>query len=166
MRKKSEEQKSQQEGSKLENLTYNLPCSGEKMSKSSSRVDRHESVGWKSPNLRKEVHGNHSCMLRIGERLMRAGSEGNLIYKPIKTSQIFSDGPREGLNEHTQLGLKDKPKCTGNNCSKGTFIFFTFHNLNTKSYSNCEQRTLYLKEAQGGNLSVFNWFTGLECRVP
>ncbi|XP_054888932.1 sickle tail protein homolog isoform X2 [Poeciliopsis prolifica] len=90
------------------------------MSKSFSRVDWHGPAGWKSPSLRKEVHGNRSCMLRIGERLMRAGSEGNLLDKPIKIhKQIFSDGSQQGSKGHAQPpGLQDKPMCTGTNISK------------------------------------------------
>lgn len=58
---------------------------------------------------------------------MRAGSEGNLLDKPIKThSQIFSDGSQQGSKGHAQLpGLQDKTKSTGTNFSKGTFTFFT-----------------------------------------
>ncbi|MED6237543.1 hypothetical protein ATANTOWER_027316, partial [Ataeniobius toweri] len=107
------------------------------MSKSSSREYRHGLGGCKSPNLRKEVHGNRSCMLRIGERLMRAGSEGNLSNKPINTHSQLSEGSQQGSKAHArQPVLQDKLKCTGNNSSKGTFAFFTFPNLNIQSQSN------------------------------
>ncbi|KAM9789365.1 uncharacterized protein ACB057_011989 [Neosynchiropus ocellatus] len=52
------------------------------MSKSFPRLGRPSSADSKSASSRKELQGNSSCMLRIGERLMRAGSEGNLVQKP------------------------------------------------------------------------------------
>ncbi|KAL0966094.1 hypothetical protein UPYG_G00290860 [Umbra pygmaea] len=49
------------------------------MTSKSSRLGRPSSAGSKQPSQRKECPtGNRSCMLRVGERLMRAGSEGNL----------------------------------------------------------------------------------------
>ncbi|XP_028283849.1 sickle tail protein homolog isoform X2 [Parambassis ranga] len=91
------------------------------MSKSSSRLGRPGSAGSKSPNLRKELQGNRSCMLRIGERLMRAGSEGNLVQRPIPSqnqSQSSSAGSGQGSNRQT-AALEDKPKeYTGNKTSK------------------------------------------------
>ncbi|XP_042285931.1 sickle tail protein homolog isoform X4 [Thunnus maccoyii] len=94
------------------------------MSKSSPRLGRPASAGSKSPNLRKELQGNRSCMLRIGERLMRAGSEGNLIQRPIPAqsqSQASSPGLGQGPNGKTHpAALVDKAtERTGNNSSKG-----------------------------------------------
>ncbi|XP_042354275.1 sickle tail protein-like [Plectropomus leopardus] len=91
------------------------------MSKSSSRLVRPGSAGSKSPSLRKEAQSNRSCMLRIGERLMRAGSEGNLVQRPIAAqSQASSAGIGQGTNGQTQpLALEDKPtEHTGNSSSK------------------------------------------------
>nr|XP_057923122.1 sickle tail protein isoform X2 [Doryrhamphus excisus] len=56
------------------------------MSKTSSRLGRPGSAGSKNFTPRKDLQGNRSCMLRIGERLMRAGSEGNLAQRPFPTS--------------------------------------------------------------------------------
>ncbi|CAK6974252.1 sickle tail protein homolog isoform X2 [Scomber scombrus] len=96
------------------------------MSKSSPRLGRPGSAGSKSPSLRKEPQGNRSCMLRIGERLMRAGSEGNLIQRPIPAqsqsqSQASSAGLGQGPNGKSHpVALEDKATGrTGNNSSKG-----------------------------------------------
>ncbi|XP_017165707.1 sickle tail protein isoform X4 [Poecilia reticulata] len=128
------------------------------MSKSSSQVERHGSAGWKSPSLRKEVHGNRSCMLKIGERLMRAGSEGNLLDKPIKTrSQIFSDGSQQGSKGHAQLpGLQDKPKCTGTNFSKdfGTLPSKLSHSTNLTASSSSIEHLTKKRERTNINLST------------
>ncbi|XP_049930722.1 sickle tail protein homolog isoform X1 [Epinephelus moara] len=90
------------------------------MSKSSSRLGRPGSAGSKSPSLRKEPQSNRSCMLRIGERLMRAGSEGNLVQRPISAqSQASSAGLGQGTNDQTQAPARDKPtEHTGNNSNK------------------------------------------------
>ncbi|XP_070775002.1 sickle tail protein homolog [Enoplosus armatus] len=93
------------------------------MSKSSTRLGRPGSAGSKSPSLKRELQGNRSCMLRIGERLMRAGSEGNLVQRPMPAqnqSQATSDGLGQGSNGQTQPpALEDKPiEHTGNNSSK------------------------------------------------
>ncbi|XP_075934704.1 sickle tail protein-like [Anarhichas minor] len=88
------------------------------MSKSSPRLGRPGSAGSKSPSLRKEPQGNRSCMLRIGERLMRAGSEGNLVQRPIP-AQSRSEASSTGLGQGPPA-LEDKPaEHTGNNSSKG-----------------------------------------------
>ncbi|KAI9537891.1 hypothetical protein NQZ68_020873 [Dissostichus eleginoides] len=81
-------------------------------------------VGSKSPRLRKEPHSNRSCMLRIGERLMRAGSEGNLVERPIPVqsrSQASSSRLAQGPNGRTQpTTLEDKPtEHTEDKSSKG-----------------------------------------------
>ncbi|XP_031730425.1 sickle tail protein homolog, partial [Anarrhichthys ocellatus] len=87
------------------------------MSKSSPRLGRPGSAGSKSPSLRKEPQGNRSCMLRIGERLMRAGSEGNLVQRPIP-AQSRSEASSTGLGQGPPA-LEDKPaEHTGNNSSK------------------------------------------------
>ncbi|XP_061586871.1 uncharacterized protein LOC133451746 [Cololabis saira] len=53
------------------------------MSRSSPRPGRPGSAGCRNGSgSRREPINDHSCMLRIGERLMRAGSEGNLVQKP------------------------------------------------------------------------------------
>uniref|UniRef100_A0A3Q1FJP9 Sickle tail protein-like n=1 Tax=Acanthochromis polyacanthus TaxID=80966 RepID=A0A3Q1FJP9_9TELE len=93
------------------------------MSKSSSHMGRPGSAGSQSPNLKKELQGNRSCMLRIGERLMRAGSEGNLVQRPIPTqSQTQTSSARLGqrLNGKTpRPAVEDKPsKCTRNSSNK------------------------------------------------
>ncbi|XP_022616746.1 sickle tail protein-like [Seriola dumerili] len=90
------------------------------MSKPSSRLGRPGSAGSKSPSLRKELQGNRSCMLRIGERLMRAGSEGNLVQRPAPAqsqSHASSAGLGSRSNGRTQAAaLEEKP--TGNTSSK------------------------------------------------
>ncbi|KAM7401433.1 hypothetical protein PAMA_005572 [Pampus argenteus] len=91
------------------------------MSKSSPHLGRPGSVGSKSSSLRKELQGNRSCMLRIGERLMRAGSEGNLMQRPIPAqNQVSSAGLGHGPNGKTHpAALEDKyTERTGNNSSK------------------------------------------------
>ena len=72
-----------------------------KMSKS-SRLGRPSSGGYKQGPLRKELQGNRSCMLRVGERLMRAGSEGNLV-RAQSTQQNQHQQPQEGrgMSLHT-----------------------------------------------------------------
>ncbi|XP_041659555.1 sickle tail protein-like [Cheilinus undulatus] len=59
-------------------------------------------------------------MLRIGERLMRAGSEGNLVQRvPPAQSQTSSAGLRQGSNGRTQAAaLQDSTDYTGNNSGK------------------------------------------------
>ncbi|XP_077579694.1 uncharacterized protein LOC144201158 [Stigmatopora nigra] len=54
------------------------------MSKSSPRLGRPALLGGGGRTCvsGKELQGQRSCMLRIGERLMRAGSEGNLLRGP------------------------------------------------------------------------------------
>ncbi|KAM9323056.1 uncharacterized protein KZ484_021142 [Pholidichthys leucotaenia] len=82
------------------------------MSKSSPRLGRPGSVGSKSPSLRKELQGNRSCMLRIGERLMRAGSEANLVQRPILAqSQTLATGLKQGSNGQAQTpATENKPR--------------------------------------------------------
>ena len=108
----------------LDYLTGALLSPGGKMSKSSSHLCPPRSVGSKSPILGKELQGNRSCMLRIGERLMRAGSEGNLVQRPIlaqNQSHASLDGLGQRSNVQTQPpALKNKPtEHTENNSSKG-----------------------------------------------
>ncbi|XP_037643663.1 sickle tail protein homolog [Sebastes umbrosus] len=92
------------------------------MSKSASRLGR---PGSASPSLRREPQTNRSCMLRIGERLMRAGSEGNLVQRPLPAqsrsrSQASSAGLGQGSTGQTYPpALEDKPtEATGKNSSK------------------------------------------------
>ncbi|XP_051267032.1 sickle tail protein homolog isoform X3 [Dicentrarchus labrax] len=86
------------------------------MSKSSSRLGRPGSAGSKSQGSRKELQGNRSCMLRIGERLMRAGSEGNLVQRPLP---VQSQSQAELNGQTHRPALEDKPtEHTGNNSSK------------------------------------------------
>ncbi|XP_018551476.2 uncharacterized protein LOC108896729 [Lates calcarifer] len=92
------------------------------MSKS-SHLGRPRSGGSKSPSLRKELQGNRSCMLRIGERLMRAGSEGNLVLRPIPAqSQSHASSAESGQRSNEQTSppaLENKAtEDTGNNSSK------------------------------------------------
>ncbi|XP_056247152.1 uncharacterized protein LOC130178726 [Seriola aureovittata] len=105
----------------LEYLNSALLSPAGKMSKPSSRLGRPGSAGSKSPSLRKELQGNRSCMLRIGERLMRAGSEGNLVQRPAPAqsqSHASSAGSGSRSNGRTQAAaLEDKP--AGNTSSKG-----------------------------------------------
>lgn len=106
----------------LEYLTSALLSPAGKMSKSSSRLGRPGSAGPKCPSSRKDLQGNRSCMLRIGERLMRAGSEGNLVQRPIPAqSHASAAGLGQGSNGQTQSSaLDDKPtEHTRNNCNKG-----------------------------------------------
>ncbi|XP_071347539.1 sickle tail protein-like [Trachinotus anak] len=93
------------------------------MSKPSSNLGRPSSAGSKSPSLRRELQGNRSCMLRIGERLMRAGSEGNLVQRPIPArsqSHTSSAGLGQKSNGQTQAqALEDKPsEHAGSNSNK------------------------------------------------
>ncbi|KAM6989132.1 LOW QUALITY PROTEIN: uncharacterized protein LKV04_008850 [Tautogolabrus adspersus] len=90
------------------------------MSKSSPRLGRPGSAGSTSTCMRKELQGNRSCMLRIGERLMRAGSEGNLVQRVLPAqSQTSSAGLRQGSNGRTQAAaLQDSTEYTGNNPCK------------------------------------------------
>nr|XP_023865986.1 sickle tail protein homolog [Salvelinus alpinus] len=64
------------------------------MTSKSSRQGRPSSAGSKQPSQRKECPaGNRSCMLRVGERLMRAGSEGNLhAVRPKPAQQTPLEG--------------------------------------------------------------------------
>ncbi|XP_052319742.1 sickle tail protein-like isoform X3 [Oncorhynchus keta] len=64
------------------------------MTSKSSRQGRPSSAGSKQPSQRKECPaGNRSCMLRVGERLMRAGSEGNLhAVRPKPAQQTPPEG--------------------------------------------------------------------------
>ncbi|XP_034558653.1 sickle tail protein-like [Notolabrus celidotus] len=91
------------------------------MSKSSPRLGRPGSAGSKSPGVRKELQGNRSCMLRIGERLMRAGSEGNLVQR-VLPAQTSSAGLTQGSNSRTPAPtLEDQHSTedTGNTSSTG-----------------------------------------------
>ncbi|XP_061925672.1 sickle tail protein homolog isoform X2 [Entelurus aequoreus] len=65
------------------------------MSKTSSRLGR---PGSKNFSSRMDLQGNRSCMLRIGERLMRAGSEGNLAPRPFLT-QSQNQNKASGLGQ-------------------------------------------------------------------
>ncbi|XP_061784249.1 sickle tail protein homolog isoform X2 [Nerophis lumbriciformis] len=65
------------------------------MSKTSSRLGR---PGSKNFSSRMDPQGNRSCMLRIGERLMRAGSEGNLAQRPFLT-QSQNQNKASGLGQ-------------------------------------------------------------------
>ncbi|XP_062336762.1 sickle tail protein isoform X3 [Osmerus eperlanus] len=79
------------------------------MSKS-SRLGRPSSGGSKQGPLRKELQGNRSCMLRVGERLMRAGSEGNLV-RAQSTQQNQLQQPQEGrgMSLHTASNSAKEP---------------------------------------------------------
>ncbi|XP_013869298.1 sickle tail protein homolog [Austrofundulus limnaeus] len=88
------------------------------MSKSFSHLGRTGPAGCKSHSLKKELHSNPACMLRIGERLMKAGSEGNLVHKPTSTqnqSQTSSDGLQ---HKHQQVLKEQNTKLTANNSRK------------------------------------------------
>ncbi|XP_061550401.1 sickle tail protein homolog isoform X2 [Phycodurus eques] len=91
------------------------------MSKSSSRLGRPGSAGPQNCSLRKDLQGNRSCMLRIGERLMRAGSEGNLLRKPLPAqsrNQSEASGLGQGQNGATKVDVvEDKaPESAGKYC--------------------------------------------------
>lgn len=89
------------------------------MSKSFSQLGRTGPAGCKSHSLKKELHSNPVCMLRIGERLMRAGSEGNLVHKPA-SSQNQSQMSSDGLQHKYQQALKEQTtKPAVNNSRKG-----------------------------------------------
>ncbi|KAM9459312.1 sickle tail protein homolog isoform 10-T10 [Salvelinus alpinus] len=79
------------------------------MTSKSSRLGR-PSAGSKQPSQRKDCPvGNRSCMLRVGERLMRAGSEGNLhVVRPKPVQQT-------PLEEGHQQSSSITPKELGNN---------------------------------------------------
>uniref|UniRef100_A0A8C8H9J9 Sickle tail protein homolog n=1 Tax=Oncorhynchus tshawytscha TaxID=74940 RepID=A0A8C8H9J9_ONCTS len=80
------------------------------MTSKSSRLGRPSSAGSKQPSQRKDCPvGNRSCMLRVGERLMRAGSEGNLhVVRPKPVQQT-------PLEEGHQQSSSITPKELGNN---------------------------------------------------
>lgn len=99
-------------------------CSAAKMPKSSTHLGQPGSAGSRSPSLRKEQQFNRSCMLRIGERLMRAGSESNLVQRPTPVqsqNQTSSSGLGQRSNGRTQTSAhEDKlSKCTRITSSKG-----------------------------------------------
>lgn len=60
-----------------------------------------------SKQSRKEPAGNRSHMLVVGERLMRAGSEGNLVRsKPLQYQQKspkLGSNPGTGIYYHRHL---------------------------------------------------------------
>ncbi|XP_054624283.1 sickle tail protein-like [Dunckerocampus dactyliophorus] len=93
------------------------------MSKTSSRLGRPGSAGSKNFSSRKDLQGNRSCMLRIGERLMRAGSEGNLAQRPFPTSshnQNKASGLGQGPHGASKVDVaadKDTEPAE-NNCSE------------------------------------------------
>lgn len=123
----------------LEYLTSALLSPAGKMSKSPSHLGRPGSAGSKSHSSRKELQGNRSCMLRIGERLMRAGSEGNLVQRPIPAQiqiQTSSAGLGQALNGQTQLPvLEDTPtEPTGNDFSNGKMPLCSSLNTNSESH--------------------------------
>lgn len=69
------------------------------------------SAGSHPPDLKKDLQGNRSCMLRIGERLMRAGSEGNLVPRPCAAqSQNPSRASASGQEPDgaTKADMEDK----------------------------------------------------------
>ncbi|CAB1326256.1 unnamed protein product, partial [Coregonus sp. 'balchen'] len=70
------------------------------MTSKSSRLGRPSSAGSKQPSQRKDCPaGNRSCMLRVGERLMRAGSEGNLHVvrpKPVQQTPLEEGHQQSG----------------------------------------------------------------------
>ncbi|XP_019900943.2 sickle tail protein homolog isoform X2 [Esox lucius] len=80
------------------------------MTSKSSRLGRPSSAGSKQPSQRKECQaGSRSCMLRVGERLMRAGSEGNLHVVRPKPAQ--RKPPEEGPQQSGAAAAKE----SGNN---------------------------------------------------
>ncbi|KAJ8012043.1 hypothetical protein DPEC_G00064590 [Dallia pectoralis] len=69
-----------------------------KMTSKSTRPGRPSSAGSKQPSQRTDCPaGSQSCMLRVGERLMRAGSEGNLHVVTPKHAQRKpqEEGPQQ-----------------------------------------------------------------------
>ncbi|XP_063317469.1 sickle tail protein homolog isoform X2 [Pelmatolapia mariae] len=80
------------------------------MPKSSTHLGQPGSAGSRSPSLRKEQQFNRSCMLRIGERLMRAGSESNLVQRPTPVqsqNQTSSSGLGQRSNGRTQTSAHE-----------------------------------------------------------
>lgn len=63
-------------------------------------MSRYGLTGPKKPGLKQDLQWNRSCMLRIGERLMRAGSEGNLVQRP---APVQTDGLQQRTNGTTLL---------------------------------------------------------------
>ncbi|KAL6467522.1 hypothetical protein MHYP_G00231990 [Metynnis hypsauchen] len=55
-----------------------------------------------SKQSRKELPGNRSQMLIVGERLMRAGSEGNLV-RPRSAQQQDQQQPAHGQDQSTKM---------------------------------------------------------------
>ncbi|XP_049603154.1 sickle tail protein homolog isoform X2 [Syngnathus scovelli] len=90
------------------------------MSKSSSRLGR---PGVQNCNSRKDLQGNRSCMLRIGERLMRAGSEGNLVQRPLPAQsqhQSKASGAGQGHIGAAKVESEDKaPEPAKKYCNEG-----------------------------------------------
>uniref|UniRef100_A0A4W5LXX3 KIAA1217 n=1 Tax=Hucho hucho TaxID=62062 RepID=A0A4W5LXX3_9TELE len=78
------------------------------MTSKSSRLGRPSSAGSKQPSQRKDCPvGNRSCMLRVGERLMRAGSEGNLHVvrpKPVQQTPLEEGHQQSGSITAKELG--------------------------------------------------------------
>ncbi|KAJ4936584.1 hypothetical protein JOQ06_001173, partial [Pogonophryne albipinna] len=107
-------------------------------------------VGSKSPRLRKEPQSNRSCMLRIGERLMRAGSEGNLVERPIPVqsrSEASSSRLAQGPNGRTQpTNLEDKPtEHTEDNSSKEKSPSKVSSSSSSPAVDSCTERLLQKK---------------------
>ncbi|XP_044074663.1 sickle tail protein isoform X2 [Siniperca chuatsi] len=127
------------------------------MSKSSTRLGRPGSAGSKSPSLIKELQGNRSCMLRIGERLMRAGSEGNLVQRPIlaqNQSQASSDGLAQGSNGQTQPpALEDKStELTRTNSSKDSGNSLSRVSSSSSAVDSSTERLLQNKQYTNSSL--------------
>ncbi|XP_068456196.1 sickle tail protein-like [Clinocottus analis] len=113
------------------------------MSKSSSRLSRPGSAGSKSPSLRKEPQGNRSCMLRIGERLMRAGSEGNLFQRTIPAQ---SQASSTGLGQEFSAPEDQPAEHTRNNSSKGNSPSRVSSSFSSTTVDSSTERPLQNKE--------------------
>ncbi|XP_037386964.1 sickle tail protein homolog isoform X1 [Pygocentrus nattereri] len=61
-----------------------------------------------SKQSRKELPGNRSQMLIVGERLMRAGSEGNLV-RPRSAQQQDQQQPAHGKDQSTKMLTNPEP---------------------------------------------------------
>ncbi|CAB1317488.1 unnamed protein product [Coregonus sp. 'balchen'] len=76
------------------------------MTSKSSRQGRPSSAGSKQPSQRKECPaGNRSCMLRVGERLMRAGKSGNnnpRLSSPEDLERLHRQQNLENQNHHSE----------------------------------------------------------------
>ncbi|XP_057714153.1 sickle tail protein homolog [Corythoichthys intestinalis] len=100
--------------------------------------------GTQNCSLRKDLQGNRSCMLRIGERLMRAGSEGNLVQRPLpaqnqnasKSSGLGHNGAKVDTLEDKTSDSTRKPCNDGNAAAAIVPASSAEHPLSKKQHMN------------------------------